>query len=104
MLISGLKGQFWIEPVEKVIVKIQGELTGPFGVGFFSSLRPGSAPTLETMPIGNGLWAPKRIEFASIQKYPGVFLLPKTAHSRNVDEMSDYRQFDPEAKDLFTKQ
>jgi hypothetical protein len=107
-LISGLKGQVWIEPADKVIIKIQGELTNVFSPsgfpGFLSSLRPGSALTVENMPIGDGLWGVKRVEFASIQKYPGVFLLPKTANTRQLDEMSDYRPFDPEAKDLFAKQ
>lgn len=106
--LSGLKGQVWVDPAEKVIMKMQGELTNVFSVGgfsgLFSSLRPGSVLTIENMPIGDGLWGGKRLEFAFIAKYPGVLLLPKTARTRQLDEMSDYRPFDPEAKDLFAKQ
>jgi hypothetical protein len=99
--LSGLKGQVWIDPAEKVIMKMQAELTNVFSVGglkgLFSSLRPGSVLTIENMPIGDGLWGGKRLEFGFIEKYPGVLLLPKTARTRNLDELSDYRPFDPEA-------
>jgi hypothetical protein len=106
---SGLKGQVWIDPAEKMTMKVQAELTNVFSVGglsgFLSSLRPGSALTVENMPIGDGLWGVKRFEFAVIEKYPGaVLLLPRTARIRQLDEMSDYRLFDPQAKDLFIKQ
>jgi hypothetical protein len=105
--LSGLKGQVWIDPAEKVIMKVQAELTNVFSVGglagFLSSLRPGSMLTIESMPIGDGLWGGKRLEFAFIEKHAGVLLLPRTAHTRQLDEMSDYRPFDPEAKDLFAK-
>ena len=107
--LSGLKGQAWIDPAEKMTMKFQAELTNVFSVGglagFLSSLRPGSALTVENMPIGDGLWGVKRFEFAVIEKYPGaVLLLPRTARIRQLDEMSDYRLFDSEAKDLFANQ
>lgn len=105
--ISGLQGKVWIDPAEKVIIKIQAELTKVFSVGglagFLSSLRPGSTLTIENMPIGDGIWAIKRLEFAFIEKSAGVLLLPQTAHTRQLDEMSDYRPFDPDTKDLFAK-
>ena len=105
--VSGLKGQIWIDPVEKVTIKIQAELTNVFSVGglagLFSSLRPGSALTIENMPIGDGLWAVNRLEFAFVEKYRAALLLSKTAHTRQLDEMSDYQPFDPDAKDLFAK-
>lgn len=105
--ISGLKGQIWIEPAEKVMVKIHGELTNALSgggfPGFLSSLRPGSVLTVDFMPTGDGLWGAKRVEFASILKSPVIFLLPQTAHTRQLDEISDYHPFDPETKDLFAK-
>ena len=105
--LSGLKGQVWIDPTEKVIMKLHGELTNVFSVGglsgFLSSLRPGSEFTVENMPLGDGLWGAKRFEFAFIEKYAGVLFLPHTARPRQRDEMSDYRPFDPDAKDLFAK-
>lgn len=105
--VSGLKGQVWIEPAEKVIVKIHGELTNalnPGGLsGWLSSLRPGSMLTVEFTSIGDGFWAVKRVDFAYVVKYSGALFLQQTAHSRQLDEMSDYYQFDPETKDLFAK-
>jgi hypothetical protein len=103
-LISGLKGQVWIEPTDKMIVKLHGELTTIYkhGFGFLSSLRPGSVLTIERVPIGQGRWAVRRLEFASIQKHAGpLLLLSQTAHTRQLDELSDYRPFDPETDDLF---
>jgi hypothetical protein len=105
--ISGLKGQIWIEPAEKVMVKIHGELThalsGGHFPGFLSSLRPGSVLTVDFMPIGDGLWGVKRVEFAYVQKYSGPLFLSQTAHTRQLDEISDYHPIDPETKDLFAK-
>jgi hypothetical protein len=105
--VSGLKGEIWIEPVEKVIVKIHGELTNALRSGglsgWLSSLRPGSALTIDFMPLGDGSWAVKRIEVASIAKFSGVLFLPQTAHSRYLDEITDYHPFDPGTKDLFAK-
>lgn len=71
--------------------------------GWLSSLRPGSALTIDFTPISDGLWAAKRIESTSIAKFSGVLFLPQTAHSRLLDEMSDYQPFDPDTKDLFAK-
>lgn len=105
--VSGLKGELWIEPVEKAVVKIHCELTKALRSGglsgWLSSLRPGSALTIDFMPISDGLWAAKRIESASIAKFSGVLFLPQTAHSRLLDEISDYQPFDPATKDLFAK-
>ncbi len=105
--VSGLQGQIWIDPAEKMTMKIQAELTNVFSVGgltgFLSSLRPGSAFTIENMLIGDRLWAMKRYDFAFVEKYRGALLLSKTAHTRQLDEMSDYRPFDPDTKDLFAK-
>jgi hypothetical protein len=105
--VSGLKGEVWIEPVEKVVVKIHGELTNALRSGglsgWLSSLRPGSALTVDFMPISDGAWAVKRIEFASIAKFSGTLFFQQTAHSRLVDEISDYHPFDPDTRDLFAK-
>jgi hypothetical protein len=105
--VSGLKGELWIEAVEKAVVKIHCELTKVLRSGglsgWLSSLRPGSALTIDFMPLGDGPWAVKRIESASIAKFSGVLFLPQTAHSRLLDEMSDYRPIDPDTKDLFAK-
>jgi hypothetical protein len=105
--VSGLEGEVWIDPAEKVIVKIHGELTNAVRSGglsgWLSSLRPGSMLTVEFMSIGDGLWAAKRVDFAYVVKYSGPLFLQQTAHSRQLDEMSDYHEFDPEIKDLFAK-
>jgi hypothetical protein len=105
--VSGLKGEVWIEPVEKVVVKIHGELTSALRSGglsgWLSSLRPGSALTIDFAPVGDGLWAVKRIEFASISKFSGILFFQQTAHSRLIDEISDYHPFDPDTKDLFAR-
>ena len=104
---SGLKGQIWIDPAEKMIHKFQAELTRDFSAGglsgWLSSLKPGTALTIENMRLANGLWVVKLVDFSSIAKTRGPLWLPKTDRFRVVDEMSDYRPFDPDAADLFAK-
>jgi len=103
--ISGLKGRIWIDPIEKMVLKTQAELTRDFSAGglsgWLSSLKPGTALTIENMRLANGLWVVKRVDFSSIVKERGFLMLPHTSRFRLVDEMSDYRPFDPEAVDLF---
>ena len=100
--VSGLKGELWIEPAEKTVVKFHAELTNVLRSGglsgWLSSVRPGSALTIDFMPISAGLWAAKRIESASIAKFSGVLFFPQTAHSRLLDEMSDYHPLIPTQK------
>lgn len=100
-----LKGQIWIDPKEKMIMKFQAELTKEFRQGglsgWLSSLRPGTAVSIENMQLGNGLWVVKRVEVSSVLKARGFLMLPHTERFRFVDEMSEYREFDPEATDLF---
>lgn len=43
----------------------------------------------------------KRVDVSSIVKGPGFLMLPHTERFRFVDELSDYREFDPDATDLF---
>jgi hypothetical protein len=102
---SGLKGQIWIDPKEKMILKFHGELTTDFSPGglsgWLSSLKPGTQVTIENMRLPNGLMVVKLVDFSSIAKTRGPLWLPHIDRFRVVDEMSDYRPFDPEAKDLF---
>jgi hypothetical protein len=46
----------------------------------------------------------KLVDFSSIAKTRGPLWLPHIDRFRVVDEMSDYRLFDPEARDLFLNQ
>jgi hypothetical protein len=101
-LMPDLKGELWIDPKEKGVLKFQAELTRERGLsGWLSSLKPGTTITIENMQLPNGIWVMKRLESSSITKGPGVLLLPRTGRFRNVDEMTDYREFDPDATDLF---
>lgn len=106
-LMPDLKGQIWIDPKEKMILKFQAELTREFRQGglsgWLSALKPGTAITMENTRLTSGLWVVKRIDISSIMKGPGFLMLPHTERFRFVDEMSDYREFDPEATDLFLK-
>lgn len=104
-LMPDLKGQVRIDLQEKMIVKFQAELMrerrqGGLS-GWLSALKPGTAITIENTRIGNGLWVMSRVDVSSIVKGPGFLMLPHTARFRFVDEMSDYREFDPDAADLF---
>ena len=102
---SDLKGQVWIDPQEKMLVKFQAELTKDFRQGglsgWLSALKPGTAITIENTRLGNGLWVVNRVDVSSIVKGPGFLMLPHTERFRVVDEMSDYREFDPDSTDLF---
>ena len=105
VLMPDLKGQLWIDPKEKGFLKFQAELTrerrqGGLS-GWLTALKPGTTITIENMQLPNGLWVLKRLEFSTIVKASGVLFLPHTERFRNVDEMSDYREFDPDATDLF---
>ncbi|HYJ85618.1 MAG TPA: hypothetical protein VEW46_06170 [Pyrinomonadaceae bacterium] len=102
---SDLKGQVWIDGQEKMVVKFQAELTREFRQGglsgWLSALKPGTTITIENTRLGNGLWVVNRVDVSSIVKGPGFLMLPHTERFRVVDEMSDYREFDPDATDLF---
>jgi hypothetical protein len=102
---SGLVWKIWIDLKEKMILKFHGELTTDFSAGglsgWLSSLKPGTQVTIENMHLPNGLMVVKLVDFSSIAKTRGPLWLPHIDHFRVVDEMSDYRLFDPEARDLF---
>jgi hypothetical protein len=103
---AGLKGQIWIDPTEKMIVKFHAELTRDFNPlgglhGWLDALKPGTQLTIENARLANGMWAVKLNELSSIERTRGPLLLSHTYRFKIVDEMSDYRPFDPEAKDLF---
>jgi hypothetical protein len=102
---SGLMGKIWIDLKEKMILKFHGEVTTDFSAGglsgWLSSLKPGTQVTIENMHLPNGLMVVKLVDFSSIAKTRGPLWLPHIDRFRVVDEMSDYRPFDPEARDLF---
>jgi len=105
--VASLKGKMWIDPVEKIVMKFQAELTRDFSPGglsgWLSWAKPGTAFTVENMRLPNGLWAVKLVDSYATGKTRGPLWLPQTYRFRIVDEMSDYRQFDPDALDLFAK-
>jgi hypothetical protein len=105
--VASLKGKMWIDPAEKIALKFQAELTRDFSPGglsgWLSWAKPGTAFTVENMSLANGLWAVKLVDSYATGKTRGPLWLPQTYHFRIVDEMSDYRPFDPDAMDLFAK-
>ncbi|MBC8030714.1 MAG: hypothetical protein H7Z16_11430 [Pyrinomonadaceae bacterium] len=105
--VASLKGQVWIDPVEKIILKFQAELTRDFSAGglsgWLSKAKPGTAFTIENMRLADCRWVVKRVDSYAIGMARGPLWLPHTYRFRVVDEMSDYRPFDPNATDLFAK-
>jgi hypothetical protein len=105
--VAGLKGQLWIDPLEKMILKFHAELTRDFSAGglsgWLSSAKPGTAFTIENMRLADGRWAVKLVDSYAIGQARGPLWISHTYRFRVVDEMSDYRPFDPEAMDLFLK-
>ena len=104
-LVSKLEGEMWIDPVEKIPLKLEARLVEKFSLGglsgLFASLRPGWALVLESAPLSdkslpNGLWAANRLEVYSLAKP----LLSKTVRSRQKNEFSDYKPFDKDADKL----
>ena len=102
---AGLQGQVWIDADEKMIMKLHGELTKGFPSGglsgWLSSLKPGTELTIENTRLPNGRWVVSRVDFRSIGQARGPFWISHGFRFRMVDEVSDYREFDPEATDLF---
>ena len=91
-----------------MIVRFHAELTRDFNPlgrlhSWLDALKPGTQLTIENAKLPNGLWAVKLNEMSSIERTRGPLLLSHIHRFRIVDEMSDYRLFDPQAKELFAK-
>ena len=96
-LISKLSGIFWIDPVDKQVMRFEAKLDKGYkiGGGLVASVRPGSKLIAEQIRLPDGLWMPREAQFDV-----GVKLFLVAGFSQNaVLEWSDYKRFDAKTND-----
>src|SRR5882762_910080 len=96
-IVSKLIGIVWIDPIDKVVMRLEARFAEGFkvGGGLVLSLKPGAAFVLEQTRLDDGVWLPK---FAQANLSYKLFLLG----GGNVNatyEWSDYHRIKTEAKD-----
>jgi hypothetical protein len=96
-LVSKLVGSAWIDPIDKVVIRLEAKFAEGFkvGGGLLLSLKPGAAFVLEQTRLDEGVWLPK---FAQANLSYKLFLLAGGTVNETV-EWSDYRRIKTEAQD-----
>ncbi|HYJ47976.1 MAG TPA: hypothetical protein VEV81_15305, partial [Pyrinomonadaceae bacterium] len=96
-VVTKLAGVVWIDPVDKVVIRLEAKLSESFKVagGLFASISPGSAFVFEQTRMSDGVWLPL---FSQIN-FSAKFLLFKKIEANATNEFSNYRRFNTEASD-----
>jgi hypothetical protein len=94
-IVSKLVGIMWIDPVEKVVVRLEARLAEGFkvGGGLVASISPGSAFAFEQVRQPDGVWLPR---FAQVN-FKARVLLFKGLEANETREYNDYKRFNAEA-------
>jgi hypothetical protein len=89
-VLTHMRGKLWIDKAEYQWVKVEAEVTAPVSFYLVAHVGPGTRFILEQMPIGRGLWLPKRFTLQTKVTVLGV------SHERIEEETySDYQLIDP---------
>ena len=90
--LTGMNGTLWIDTETYQWVKVTAHVVRPVSIyGFLARVDPGTQFTLEQMPVGPGVWQPKRFVMHSHSTI--LFFIP---HETQDDETYfDYRRTTP---------
>jgi hypothetical protein len=96
-LVSKLVGSAWIDPIDKVVIRIEAKFAEGFkvGGGLLLSLKPGAAFVLEQTRLEDGVWLPK---FAQANLSYKLLLLAGGTVNK-TSEWSDYHRIKTETGD-----
>jgi hypothetical protein len=94
-IVSKLAGIMWIDPFEKVVVRLEARLAESFkvGGGLVASISPGSAFAFEQVRQPDGVWLPR---FAQVN-FKARVLLFKGLEANETREYNGYKRFNAEA-------
>ncbi|MEA2175185.1 MAG: hypothetical protein QOD00_2777 [Blastocatellia bacterium] len=94
-IVAKLVGIMWIDPVDKVVMRLEARLAEGFkvGGGLVASISPGSAFAFEQVRQPDGVWLPR---FAQVN-FKARVLLFKGLEANETREYSDYKRFSGEA-------
>ena len=95
-IVSKLIGTVWIDPVDKVVIRLEARFAEGFkvGGGLVLSLKPGAAFVMEQTRLDDGVWLPK---FAQANLSYKLFLLGGGDVNATF-EWGDYHRTNAEAK------
>jgi hypothetical protein len=87
-LLSRVQGKLWIDKQDFGWVKVDGEVTQSFSMGLFvARVQRGSHIVLDQTCLGDGVWAPKRLEVRASAR----ILFLKSLELDRILTYSDYR-------------
>ena len=79
-VLTGMKGTLWIDQETYQWVKAEAHVVHTVSIaGFLADVQPGTSFVLEKMPVGGGVWLPKRFEMTSEVKI--LDLIPDNSSS-----------------------
>ena len=88
-VLTGMKGQLWIDKASYQWVKVTAEVVHPVSIaGFLARVEPGTQFELEKMPVENGIWLPKHFAMKAHAKV--LMLVNRSSHEDNT--FSDYQR------------
>jgi hypothetical protein len=73
-VLTGMRGQLWIDQKTFQWVKVVAEVVHPVSIGgFLARVEPGTRFELEEAPVGDGIWLPSHFSEKSDAKVLHVF-------------------------------
>ncbi|HKP71382.1 MAG TPA: hypothetical protein VJT82_00495, partial [Pyrinomonadaceae bacterium] len=96
-ILAQLVGLIWIDPVDKVIMRIEARSTDDFkiGGGMMLSIKPGAGFVFERMRLADGFWVPRLYQWNANGK--AMLFMKKSVYE--TTEWSNYKRFKAEAGD-----
>jgi len=87
-LFSRVEGKLWVDKQDFGWVKVDGEVTQSFSIGFLvARVQRGSHIIMEQTCVGDAVWVPKRLEMRA----SATILLLKSLDLERILTYSDYR-------------
>jgi hypothetical protein len=88
-VLTGMRGQLWIDQKTFQWVKVMAEVVHPVSIGgFLAQVQPGTRFELEKAPVGDGIWLASHFAMKSDAKVLHVF----NHGSEEEDTFSDYQK------------
>jgi hypothetical protein len=89
-------GTLWIDKQDYGWIKLDGQVTQAFLMGLFvARVQRGSHILMEQMPVGDGIWVPKRVEVRASARILFV-------KSFEMDRIFTYSEYLPSADNFYT--
>jgi len=87
-VLTGMKGQLWIDTLTYQWVKVEAEVVSPVTIGgFLATVQPGTQFELEKQPVTNDIWLPSHFSVHSQSRILGLFRHSTQEDDRYFDYM-----------------